>query len=110
MLQNSALPTPRAHGLSSLKQNTSLAFRSEPASEDHDEAQRARMCPAMKLLSDLRKEQMHSRHPDRHVFRITSEQEREIIQSSQGLIDSSAAWGKPVHIATLFGCRVEVVD
>jgi hypothetical protein len=30
-------------------QNTSLALRSEPASEHHDEAQSARMCQAMKI-------------------------------------------------------------
>ena len=63
----------------------------------------------MSLISDLRKDQLHQRHPERHVFRITRQQEQEIIA------DIGPAFGfndvpKIEHINSLFGCKVELLD
>jgi hypothetical protein len=58
-------------------------------------------------MSDLRKEQLTSPVPERHVFRITRKQEREIIDEAQTMFFSSIGIQ---HISTLFGCRVELVD
>jgi len=66
----------------------------------------------MDLLNQLRKEQRSSRYPDRHVFRLTREQERAIIDDVCTMIvgEMLDKASKPEHIATLFGCRVELVD
>lgn len=60
------------------------------------------------LLSDLRKERMHSPYPEDHVFRITSHQEREIIDTSRDI--GFDMLDPPKHVVSLFGCKVEVLD
>lgn len=60
-------------------------------------------------LSDLRKEQLASPDPSRHVFRLTRKQESEIVLSARQSLSSTNDF-EIVHLSTIFGCRVELVD
>lgn len=62
------------------------------------------------LLSDLRKEQLRSPDPSAHVFRISSEQEQQLIDAGSIFYDLLSPHYRPTMLVSLFGCRVKVRD
>lgn len=64
----------------------------------------------MELLSQLRKELAASPHPDRHVFELTREQERQIIKLADSLASYFHDLPPAEHISFLFGRPVRLLD